>query len=140
MGVRLGRVLQTGDVVALVGPLGSGKTTLTKGIAEGAGVTDGRQVNSPTFVIINEYDARNLTICHMDAYRLRGGPDLEALGFDEICGRSAVILEWADRVCDALPPDRLTLTITPVSDSGRTFACTAGGDCSQRLLDSLLAG
>src|SRR4029453_11431930 len=73
LGRRLGARLRAGEVVALIGPLGAGKTTLTKGIAAGAGVQDTRGVNSPTFVIVNEYaSSSGLRLYHIDAYRLRG--------------------------------------------------------------------
>ena len=113
-GRRLGAALRAGDLLALVGPLGSGKTTLVRYVAAGAGVADLRQVNSPTFVIVNEYDAATaggpLRLYHVDAYRLRGGEDLAALGFDEMLARGAVLVEWADRVSDILPSARLTIS------------------------------
>lgn len=137
VGRALGAALVVGDVVALVGPLGSGKTTLVKGIAAGAGVADLRQVNSPTFVIVNEYEAARpgapLTIHHIDVYRLRGSEDLDAIGFDEMCRTGAVLVEWADRVLDLLPEDRLTLTLIPTGDTTRRLELTAPGPGAQRL-------
>lgn len=144
IGVGLGAALRPGYVVALIGPLGSGKTTLVKAVAEGAGVADQRQVNSPTFVIVNEYEGTAgppielpLRIYHIDAYRLRGGADLEALGFDEMCANGAVLIEWADRVADVLPDDHLTVTIEPTGDTQRRFRCSAGGPDSRALLPAL---
>jgi tRNA threonylcarbamoyladenosine biosynthesis protein TsaE len=97
-GRRLGRQLRGGEVIALCGPLGSGKTHLIKGIAAGAGAKDQRDVNSPTFVIVNEYQGR-LDIYHVDAYRLRSICEFEMLGFDEFCyPQSVVLIEWADKV------------------------------------------
>jgi len=131
IGRRLGRALARGYVVALIGPLGAGKTVLVKGIAEGAGVADLRQVNSPTFVIVNEYEAqapregRPLRIFHIDAYRLRGAEDLAALGFDELCEEGAVVIEWADRVEGVLPAERMTIRIEPAGDEVRVLRCTA---------------
>ena len=130
IGRRLGAGLRIGDVVALIGPLGSGKTTLVKGIAAGAGVADARQVNSPTFVIVNEYETSlspTPRVYHVDAYRLRGGGDLDSLGFEEMLSLGAVIIEWADRVEDVLPPQRLTITIEPVDENRRRFDCAASG-------------
>ncbi len=118
IGRALGAALRTGDVIALVGPLGAGKTVLVKGIAAGAGVGDPRRVTSPTFVIVNEYEGR-LRLFHIDAYRLRDGRDLEALGFSEFLEQGAVVVEWADRVGRALPSERLTITIEPVAASAR---------------------
>lgn len=142
LGRRLGEALGTGDVIGLIGPLGAGKTVFVKGVAAGAGVADQRQVNSPTFVIVNEYDADGssgaLRIHHVDAYRLHGPGDLDALGFDEMCQGGAVVIEWADRVIDLLPPDRLTLELEPVDDHRRRVRCLATGPNGRRLLGALL--
>lgn len=141
IGLRLGANLAPGDVVAMIGPLGAGKTTLAKGIAAGAGVPDEREVNSPTFVIVNEYEAADplhpLRLYHIDTYRLRHGGDLEAIGFDEMLVQGALLIEWADRVEDLLPPDRLTLTIEPIDDARRRIHLSAGGPRSERLLAGL---
>lgn len=139
LGRRLGSALQAGDLVALIGPLGSGKTTLVKGIAAGAGVADSRQVNSPTFVIVNEYETSLSPaprVFHIDAYRLRGGGDLESLGFDEMLSLGAVLIEWADRVQDILPSSRLEIVIEPVDENRRRFLCRASGSAAG-LLDRL---
>ena len=102
-GRKLGERLGGGEIIGLVGPLGSGKTHLIKGIATGLGAeqTD-RTVNSPTFVIVNEYAAR-LSIYHIDAYRLNSIAEFEMIGFDDYCrADSLVLIEWADRVEPAL--------------------------------------
>ncbi len=142
LGRRLGAALRRGDVVALVGPLGAGKTTLVRSIAAGAGVPDPRVVNSPTFVLVNEYRADNagetLRIYHADSYRLRHGGDLEALGFDEMCALGVVLVEWADRVEEVLPPDRLTVRIEPLGPTSRRFRLEASG-AAGRLLHALKA-
>ncbi len=102
LGQKIGSQLQGGEVVAVCGPLGSGKTHLIKGIAAGAGAEDSDCVNSPTFVIIREYAGR-LDIYHIDAYRLNSIAEFEMLGFDDYCyGRSVVLIEWADRIVSAL--------------------------------------
>jgi len=100
--IELGRVfgsqLRGGEVVGIVGDLGSGKTHLIKGIASGAGAEDSREVNSPTFVIVNEYEGR-LDIYHIDAYRLDSVAEFEMVGFDDFCyPGSVVLIEWADKV------------------------------------------
>lgn len=101
-GRKLGSQLKGGEVIAVCGPLGSGKTHLIKGIAAGAGAGDPKQVNSPTFVIVNEYSGR-LDIYHIDAYRLNSVSEFEMLGFDDFCyPQSVVLIEWADRVEPAL--------------------------------------
>jgi len=140
LGMRLGAAITTGNVLALIGPLGAGKTTLVRAIAEGAGVTDLRQVSSPTFVIVNEYEtARRLRIHHVDAYRLRGPADLEALGFEEMPETGAVVIEWADRVADVLPTDHLTVTLTPTGPDSRRVTLDAHGASSTALASSLSA-
>ena len=102
VGRRIGRKLKGGEVIAVCGPLGSGKTHLIKGIAAGAGAKDSRQVNSPTFVLINEYLGR-FDIYHIDAYRLDSIAEFELLGFDDFCySQSVVLIEWADKVESAL--------------------------------------
>ena len=101
-GRNLGLQLRGGEVVAMCGPLGSGKTHLIKGIAAGAAGTEQTHVNSPTFVIVNEYAGR-LDIYHIDAYRLDTVSQFEALGFDDFCyPQSVVLIEWADKIESAL--------------------------------------
>jgi len=98
LGRNLGSQLKGGEVVAICGPLGSGKTHLIKGIAAGAGAKNQKHVNSPTFVIVNEYVGR-LDIYHIDAYRLNSVSEFEMLGFDDFCyPHSVVLIEWADKV------------------------------------------
>jgi len=102
LGRKIGRGLRGGEVIAFCGPLGSGKTHLIKGIATGAGAPDRGQVNSPTFVLVNEYAGR-LDIYHIDAYRLNSIAEFEMLGFDDLCyPDSVVLIEWADKVESAL--------------------------------------
>ncbi|HUT29958.1 MAG TPA: tRNA (adenosine(37)-N6)-threonylcarbamoyltransferase complex ATPase subunit type 1 TsaE [Sedimentisphaerales bacterium] len=102
IGRKIGSQLKGAEVLAICGPLGSGKTHLIKGIAAGAGAADARQVNSPTFVIVNEYAGR-LDIYHIDAYRLDSVEQFEMLGFDDFCyPRSVVLIEWGDKVESAL--------------------------------------
>ena len=102
LGRKLGSQLKGGEVIGICGPLGSGKTHLIKGIAAGAGAEDHRHINSPTFVIVNEYAGR-LDIYHVDAYRLNSVDEFEMLGFDDFCyPRSVVLIEWADKIESAL--------------------------------------
>ncbi len=101
-GSKLGLELRGGEVIAVCGTLGSGKTHFIKGVAAGAGAIDSKQVNSPTFVIVNEYKGR-LDIYHIDAYRLDSVAEFEMLGFDDFCYQgSVVVIEWADKVASAL--------------------------------------
>lgn len=105
LGVSVGSVLKGGEIIALTGPLGSGKTHLIKGIARGAGAAEENSVNSPTFVIVNEYHREDgsLDIYHIDAYRINSVEEFERLGFDDFCyPNSVVLIEWADKVQSVL--------------------------------------
>src|SRR5437879_5903187 len=105
LGSEFARKLGPGSVVALFGDLGSGKTHFIKGVSKGLGVNE--HVGSPTFTIVNEYAAGNLTVCHFDFYRLKSLSELREIGFDEyINGDSVSLIEWADRVKNLLPPHR----------------------------------
>ena len=98
LGRRWGERLKGGEVIGLVGDLGTGKTHLIKGMALGLEVVDVDSVTSPTFTLINEYEGRRM-LYHVDAYRLETAEQLESLGFDEMCsGGGVVVVEWADRV------------------------------------------
>ena len=102
LGRRLGSQLKGGEIIAVCGTLGSGKTHLIKGVAAGAGAKDSRHVNSPTFVIVKEYAGR-LDIYHVDAYRLNSVDEFEMIGFDDFCyPQSVVLIEWADKIESAL--------------------------------------
>jgi len=102
LGRRIGEKLKGGEVLAVCGPLGSGKTHLIKGIAAGAGAQDYRHVNSPTFVIVKEYIGR-MDIYHIDAYRLNSIAEFEMIGFDDFCyPQSVVLIEWGQKVESAL--------------------------------------
>ena len=135
LGRRIGRASRPGDVVALVGDLGSGKTRLAKGMAEGLGAASAREVTSPTFVICREYLGGRIPFYHLDAYRLTGAADLEAVGSDEILsgdGLSAV--EWADRAAGALPADHLEIRLDVTGETTRRLTLTPHGPRSARLL------
>jgi tRNA threonylcarbamoyladenosine biosynthesis protein TsaE len=133
LGRALGERLIAGDVLALFGGLGAGKTVFVKGLAAGSEVSEDSIVTSPTFVLISEYEGR-LTLYHVDAYRLehgRGAADFEALGGDEIVagalGPSACVIEWADRVQRILPPDRLDIDFEVIGATERRLTLTPRG-------------
>lgn len=102
LGRKIGEQLKGGEVLGICGQLGSGKTHLIKGIASGCECGDCCEVNSPTYVIVNEYAGR-LDVYHIDAYRLNSISEFEQIGFDDFCDQSSVILiEWADKIETAL--------------------------------------
>jgi len=103
IGRRIGRKLKGGEILAVCGELGAGKTCLIKGIAAGGGAeASGKEVVSPTFVIVKEYGGR-FDIYHMDAYRLNSVEEFERIGFDDFCyPESIVMIEWADKIEPAL--------------------------------------
>lgn len=121
-GRRLGVQLRGGEVIALCGPLGSGKTHLIKGIVAGLGAEDHKNVNSPTFVIVNEYEGR-LDVYHIDAYRLDSVAEFEMLGFDDFCyPGSVVLIEWADKVESALQDlDTIRIELEHAGQTQRTI-------------------
>lgn len=134
LGQRLGAHLFPGAVLALVGPLGAGKTHLVRAIAEGLGIPDSRCVSSPTFVLIQEYDAR-LPIYHFDAYRLPGAADFASLGAHEYLeGDGVCLIEWADRVAGALPADHLRIDIEVTGANSRRLVFSAAGPRHAQLL------
>ncbi len=113
--------LRGGECLALHGDLGAGKTQFVRGLVGGLG-GDPRAVSSPTFVLLNVYGGGRLTVYHLDAYRVHGADDFEAIGFDELLEQddAVVVVEWADRVRELLPPDRtLHVWVTPVDERRR---------------------
>lgn len=120
LGKAFAQCLSPGDVVGLMGDLGAGKTHLVQAVALGLGV-DRDDVNSPTFVLIQEYDA-DLPVCHIDAYRLNDVDEFLELGADEILGADNVcLIEWADRVAEVLPQQRIEVHIDVSGESTRRF-------------------
>jgi len=137
LGRQLGRLLGPGDVVALRGCLGSGKTTFTKGLAEGLGVEEPRWVTSPTFVLVHEYKGR-VPIYHVDAYRLKGAADAEALGTDELFyGDGVAVVEWADRILGALPTERLDVLMEITGEEARRITLEPSGKRCEDLVVAL---
>ena len=128
LGIRLGGLLFPGSVVALCGPLGAGKTFLTRAICSGLGLADTRAVTSPTFVLIQEYAGR-FPIYHFDLYRLAAGSDFLDLGADEyLQGQGVCLIEWADKFPQLLPPDRLDVRLESTGESSRRAHLVGHGD------------
>lgn len=137
LGRALGERLFPSSVLALIGELGAGKTLLTRGIAEGLNIANVAAVNSPTFVLIQEYSGR-LPIYHFDVYRLQSVDEFLDLGSDEyLTGDGVSIIEWANRVTSALPSDRLDVVFEIVSADVRRVTLTATGPTHSQLVDGL---
>ena len=137
LGRRLGEGLFPGAVVALVGPLGAGKTHFTRAVCEGLGVPNSRVVTSPTFVLIQEYEGRH-PIAHFDAYRLKSSRDFAELGVEEYFAEPWVsLVEWADRVEAALPSEHLRVTIEVTGETSRTFHVESNGAAYAELIGRL---
>ena len=106
-GRRLAGVLRGGEVLSLEGPLGAGKTTFVKGLAEGLGCYPS-EVSSPTFTLVHEYPGGRFPVVHLDLYRLESSEELAALGFDDLlAGPTITAIEWGDKFPEALPPGAL---------------------------------
>lgn len=120
----LAAVLRRGDVVRLEGEMGAGKTTFVRLLAQNFGIAE-EAVSSPTFVIMNIYgdeDSDHPTLAHMDCYRLGDESELDALGWDRIINGDAIVLiEWAERIDDAIPEDALRIAIDHVDETSRRF-------------------
>ena len=137
LGERLGGALEPGDVVALDGPLGAGKTCFVQGIARGLGVDPDTPVTSPTFTLVGEYPGR-MPLHHADFYRVESLSRLEDAGFDDLLdGRGALVVEWSERFPEALPADRLLIRIEIRSESERRLQVEATGPRSSALRETL---
>ncbi len=134
-GQRLGSLVQAQDVITLEGDLGAGKTTFTKSFAKGLGVS--RNVNSPTFTILKQYEGR-LPFNHLDVYRLADSE--EDLGWDELFYGDAVsVIEWASLIQHELPNERLEIKVFYEDEFARRFECTPLGKRYEQLCKELFA-
>lgn len=137
---RLGRILAEvvpdGTTIALCGTLGAGKTRLTQAIAVACGV-ERNDVVSPTFVLCQKYQARR-TIYHLDAYRIKDDDEFLDLGVEEYFDSPAItIVEWADRVADCLPEDRIEIELQVTGDQERRAVLTAIGAATMDLVSDI---
>lgn len=138
LGARLGALLCGGEVIELVGDVGAGKTTLTKGIAQGLEITE--DVQSPSFTISRVYDAREgLRLSHYDFYRLHdAGIMADELQETLSDPHGVTIIEWAELVSGVLPEDRITISITSPTESSRVIECSANGEKSAHIAEVLI--
>ena len=135
---RLGRLLQSGDVVALMGELGSGKTLFSQGLAQGLEVPETFYITSPTFAIVNEYPGR-VPFYHLDLFRVSVIAEFSELGLEEILyGRGAVAIEWAERLGEDLPAERLEVHFRFLGEEERGIIFYAFGDKFEKRLAALV--
>lgn len=135
IGKQLGRLLQRGDVVALAGELGTGKTQLIKGLAQGLGVKKSAYVSSPSFTLINEYPGK-ITLYHMDLYRMEEG-EAKELGLEEYFqGDGVTAVEWADRIPSLLPGQLLWIHLYYTGKQTRSIELTPIGERYEALLQA----
>ena len=133
LGMRLGSLLRAGDVLALNGDLGAGKTTLVQGIAQGWGSTDA--VSSPTFVLVNVYRRPDGALLHhMDAYRVESALEAEDLDLDAMLASGALIVEWAERITAALPTETLWVDMRWIAEEHRSLVFKPVGSRNQQLV------
>jgi len=143
VGMRLGVLLEPGDVIGLIGDLGSGKTTLVQGISAGWGSLD--TASSPTFILVNVYRKNVIRhdeievelFFHLDAYRLEGEQEAIDLDLDALINQGPLVVEWANRIEKALPEEILWINLRWVDENQRDIIFSAVGDHYQRLLDRL---
>ena len=127
VGKKIGKLLKEGDVVALIGDLGAGKTVISKGLCSGLGVEED-YITSPTYTIINQYDGK-IPVYHIDLYRLKNSSELYNLGWDEyIYGHGTCIIEWADKAGEMLPEEYLTINIEVTGKNNRKITLQAKGE------------
>ena len=141
LGRTLGCAVVAGDVVALRGELGAGKTVFVQGIASGLGVPPDVAVTSPTFTVVNEYRGGRLALFHVDLYRIEREAELEELGLDDVFGApGAAAVEWADRFPEVLPADVLDVLIRVQSETVRELEIVPRGPAAIRLRDAWRRG
>ncbi len=137
LGERIGRRLVGGDILALRGNLGTGKTCLVKGIARGLGIPE-EEVVSPTYTLIHEIIG-SLRLFHIDLYRIEDPDDLENIGFYEAFEKDAVtVVEWPDRFIEWLPEPYLMVELEQISEGEREFRFRSRGEHYQGLIEALL--
>lgn len=119
LGKKIGSFLKKGDIIAMQGTLGAGKTTITKGIAQALGINE--TITSPTFCLISEYEGK-MPLYHMDVYRLDGAEDFANLGTEDMLyGEGVSIIEWSEKIMEELPHKTIILKLEPHDDGARNI-------------------
>jgi tRNA threonylcarbamoyladenosine biosynthesis protein TsaE len=137
LGQKLGALLKDGDMVALVGELGSGKTWFTKGIALGLGISKEHVVTSPSFALLNEYEGE-VPFYHMDVYRLGSLSEFLSAGLEEFLHqRGVVAMEWADRWPEILPEKRIKVEFVILDGSRREITLSGHHVRAQEIISSI---
>ena len=137
LGRKLGSRLTAGTVVALTGDLGSGKTSLVKGLGRGLGVPGDYHITSPSYTLVNEYPARH-PLFHVDLYRLEGPDDFEDIGLYEILtGDGVVVIEWADKLGDGLPAEHISIHLLILGETSRKLRMTGHGHAASNMIQGL---
>ena len=137
LGKQLGSKLSSGDVVALSGELGAGKTTFTKGLATGMGIK-GMRVNSPSYVLIRQVSGGRLPLYHFDLYRLDTVRDVRNLGYEEyFYGDGVTVIEWAEKAKGLLPEEYIGIKIISRRDGKRSLKFYPKGERFKRLVRNM---
>jgi tRNA threonylcarbamoyladenosine biosynthesis protein TsaE len=137
LGESVGFLVEAGHFIALTGELGAGKTHFVRGFAAGMGVDPAVRVTSPTYTLLNSYHGR-LPLYHFDLYRLTGNQEVVELGFEEyFYGSGVCIVEWAERLGDLLPEERMSITFTYLDENVRRIVFAPFGEQYEKMLDGL---
>lgn len=136
IGMRLGAILNPGDLVCLQGDLGAGKTTLVQGLAQGWGSLDA--VSSPTFIIVNMYRRPDKSqFFHLDTYRLESAFEAEMLDLDEMLATGSLVIEWPERIESVLPKERLWVNLDYIAEEQRSLQFKAQGARYEEIMEEL---
>lgn len=140
IGKIIGENLTKGDILALTGQLGTGKTCFTQGIARGIGVPEVFEITSPSFTLINEYPGK-ITLYHFDLYRLQGSQDMEDMGYDEyLFGEGVSVIEWADKMRDILPEEALCISFKYLDENIRELVISGQEKKVAQISNALKSG
>ena len=137
LGEKIGKKLRAGEVIALIGELGAGKTCLTQGLALGLGINPREYVTSPSFTLINEYRGR-LPLYHIDIFRLKDREEVEELGYEEyLYGEGVTVIEWAGKAEGLLPEEYLRIELIHLTMNRRRIALEPFGQRYREILKGI---